>query len=119
MALNLKQLKTLLHNPPDHNITVTVDEPEPQQHPEPDNRSVVIAEGKQTEYFPFADLKELKDTAAEMNEYFKTATYKPNKVDYKKMVEGALEGIQKYWSDKRFVIDRVIDLKVIREKYTQ
>jgi len=54
-----------------------------------------------------------------MNEYFKTATYKPNKVDYKKMVEGALEGIQKYWSDKRFVIDRVIDLKVIREKYTQ
>ena len=103
-----------------HNVTVTVDEPEPPS-PEPDNRklSVVIAEGKQTEYFPFKDLKELKDTAAEMNEYFKTATYKPNKVDYKKMVEGVLEGIKNYWHDKRFVIDRVIDLKVIREKYTQ
>ena len=117
MALNLKQFKTLLSQ---HNVTVTDDNPKPPP-PEPDNRklSVVIAEGKQTEYFPFKDLKELKDTAAEMNEYFKTATYKPNKVDYKKMVEGALEGIQKYWSDKRFVIDRVIDLKVIREKYTQ
>lgn len=112
MALNLKQLKTLLHSPP---------EPELEPPPEPGNRklSVIIAEGKQKEYFPFADLKELKDTAAEMNEYFKTATYKPNKVDYKKMVEGSLAGIQKYWSDKRFVIDRVIDLKVIREKYTQ
>ena len=112
MALTLKQLKTLLHSPP---------EPELEPSPEPDNRklSVIIAECKQTEYFPFKDLKELKDTAAEMNEYFKTATYKPNKVDYKKMVEGSLAGIQKYWSDKRFVIDRVIDLKVIREKYTQ
>ena len=118
--MNLKQLKTLLHAPPEHNAPVTVDKPEPPS-PEPDNRklSVVIAEGKQTEYFPFADLKELKDTAAEMNEYFKTATFKPSKVDYKKMAEGALAGIQKYWSDKRFVIDRVIDLKVIREKYTQ
>ena len=103
-----------------HNVTVTVDEPEPPS-PEPDNRklSVVIADGKQTEYFPFAGLKDLKNTAAEMNEYFKTATFKPSKVDYKKMAEGALEGIKNYWHDKRFVIDRVIDLKVIREKYTQ
>lgn len=102
----------MLHAPPENNVTVTVDEPEPQQQPKPDP---VI----NTEYFPFADLKELKDTAAEMNEYFKTATFKPSKVDYKKMAEGALEGIKNYWHDKRFVIDRVIDLKVIREKYTQ
>lgn len=122
MALNLKQLKTLLHDPPvkvHEAVTVIVDEPEPP--PEIDSRklSVIIAEGKQTEYFPFEDLKELKDTAAEMNEYFKTATYKPNKVDYKKMVEGALEGIQKYWSDKKYVISRVIDLKTIKEKYCE
>lgn len=101
----------MLHSPP---------EPELEPPPEPGNRklSVIIAGGKQKEYFPFADLKELKDTAAEMNEYFKTATYKPSKVDYKKMVEGALEGIQKYWNDKKYVINRVIDLKTIKEKYT-
>ena len=102
----------MLHSPP---------EPELEPPPEPDNRklSVVIAEGKQTEYFPFADLKELKDTAAEMNEYFKTATFKPSKVNYKKMADGALLNIKKYWNDKKYVIARVSDLKVIKEKYTQ
>lgn len=112
----------MLHSPPENNVTVTVDEPQPEPPPpEPDNRklSVVISEGKQTEYFPFADLKDLKDTAAELNEYFKTATFKPSKVDYKKMAEGALLNIKKYWNDKKYVIARVSDLKVIREKYTQ
>lgn len=112
MALNLKQLKTLLHTPPDHNIKVTVDEPQPGPQPEPEHEPVVNAE-----YFPFADLKDLKDTAAELNEYFKAATFKPSKVDYKKMAEGALLNIKKYWNDKKYVIARVSDLKVIREKY--
>ena len=103
-------MKALLHSPPENNVTVTVDEPEPQQHPNP---GPVI----NTEYFPFADLKELKDTAAEMNEYFKTATFKPSKVDYKKMVEGSLQNIKAFWHDKRYVISRVIDLKTIKEKY--